>query len=159
MIHDIHAQARRWIALGRAGDPAEEQRSSLETHLDECESCQAYAEATERLIRSVRSVPMAAGPSLVRSTQARVRERARQLREERERLWLVGVSCFAVGISAAITTPLLWRAFQWAGNWTGVAQPIWEVAFAVFAVAPAIVTSALLLGRGIHMGYGGRPGE
>jgi predicted anti-sigma-YlaC factor YlaD len=150
MTRDAHEQARNWIALGGVDDLPEAQRARLQTHLRECEACRDYAEATDRVIRSVRSVPIAAGPALVRATQMRVRDRARQLREERERLWLVAMSCFLVGLSTAITTPLLWRAFQWIGSRTEVSSLLWQVGFTVFAIAPAILTSVLLLGRGVH---------
>ena len=149
-MHDAHEQARQWIALGEVDDLPEQQRLWLQTHLQGCEACRNCAEEMYRLIRSVRSVPLAAGPGLVWATQMRVRERAHQLREERDRLWLVGMSCFVVGLSTALTTPLLWRAFQWIGNWTEISRPVWEGAFVIFAVTPAIVTSVLLLGRGIH---------
>ena len=160
MTRDVHEEARQWIALGGVDDPPEVERAWLQTHLRACESCRDYAEATGRVIRSVRSVPIAAGPALVRETQMRVRQRARQLREERERLWLVGMSCFLVGVSTAITVPLLWRAFHWIGQWTEMSPPVWEAAFVLFAIAPALVGSVLLLGRGVHLvGSGGRSRE
>lgn len=151
MTSDIHELARRSIALGRVDNLADQEQLLLQTHLRECESCRNYAEATERLIRSVRSVPLAAGPGLVRATQMRVRERARQLREERERLWLVGLSCFLVGVSTAITIPFLWRAFQWIGHWTEMSPPVWEAAFGAFLIVPALAASVVLLGRGVHI--------
>jgi anti-sigma factor RsiW len=151
MTRDLHEQARQWIALGGIEGLSEEQQSSLHRHLEECDSCRTYAETADQLIRSIRSVPLAPAPGLVHTTQKRVRERARQLREERERLRLVGVSCFLVGLSTAITTPLLWRAFEWIGGRTAVATPLWEAAFALFAILPALVTSFLLLGRGVYV--------
>ena len=86
-------------------------------HLDECASCRDYAQAAEQFVRALRSVPLAADLSLVRSTQMRVRVHAQQLQEKQERLWLVWMSCIVVGLSAAITTPLLWRGFEWIGEW------------------------------------------
>jgi len=160
MTHDVHEQARQWIALGGLDDLPEAQRAWLQTHLQACESCRDYAEGTDRVIRSVRSVPITAGPRLVRDTQMRVRLRVRQLHEERERMWLVGMSCFLVGVSTAITVPLLWRAFHWIGQWTEMSPPVWEAAFGLFAIAPALVGSVLLLGRGVHLvGSGGRSRE
>ncbi|MGA8153562.1 MAG: zf-HC2 domain-containing protein [Terriglobales bacterium] len=158
MTHDAHEQARQWIALGEVNDFPEAQRAWLQAHLRECESCRGYAEATDLAVRAVRSVPIAAGPALVQTTQTRVRSRARQLREKQERLWLVWMSCMGVGLSAAITTPLLWRGFAWIGQWAEVSPPVWQTGFAVFWIAPALVTSVLLLGRGVHVaGHGGQP--
>jgi predicted anti-sigma-YlaC factor YlaD len=158
MTRDVHEQARQWIALGGVDDLPQAQGAWLQTHLYQCESCRDYAQATGRLIRSVRSVPIAAGPGLVRATQMLVRARALQLREKRERLWLVGMSCVLVGLSAAIFTPLLWRGFAWIGQWAEVSSPVWQTGFAIFWIAPALVISVLLLGHGVHMtGNGSRP--
>jgi len=158
MTRDIHEQARQWVALGGVDDVSEAERACLETHIQQCESCREYAEACGAVIRSVRSLPFAAGPALVQTTQIRVRERARQLREKQDRLWLVWMSCVGVGLSAAITTPLLWRGFAWIGQWAEVSSPVWQTGFAMFWIAPALVTSVLLLGRGVHVvGNGGRP--
>jgi len=158
MSRDVHEEAREWIALGAVDDLPEAERARLQTHIHECESCGEYAEASSAVIRSVRSLPVAAGPALVQTTQIRVRERARQLREKQERLWLVWMSCVGVGLSAAVTTPLLWRGFAWIGEWAEVSSPVWQTGFAVFWIAPALVTSVLLLGRGVHIaGNGSRP--
>jgi len=155
MTRDIHEQAREFIALGGVDDIPEAERARLQTHIHECESCREYAEACGAAIRSVRAVPIAAGPALVHTTQIRVRERARQLREKQERLWLVWMSCLGVSLSAAITTPLLWRGFAWIGHWAEVSSPVWQTGFAMFWIAPALVTSVLLLGRGVHIAGNG----
>jgi len=160
MKPDVHEQARHWVALGGVDDLPEAQQAWLQTHLSECESCRDYVQATSQVIRSVRSVPIAAGPALVRATQVRVRVRARQLREKQERLWLVWLSCALVGLSTAVSTPLLWRGFAWVGRWAEVSSPVWQTGFAIFWIMPALVTSVLLLGRGVHItGNGGRPQE
>jgi predicted anti-sigma-YlaC factor YlaD len=151
MTLDVHEQARQWIAFGGVDDLPETRRVWLQAHLHECESCRNYAQATSQVIRSVRSVPIAADPGLVRSTQMRVRARARQLQEKQEHLWLVAMSCLGVGLSAAITTPLLWRGFEWLGQWTQVSVPVWQTGFAIFWIAPALLTSVLLLGHGVHI--------
>jgi anti-sigma factor RsiW len=151
MTADVHEQARQLIALGEINDLPEAQRAWLQTHLHHCESCRDCAQAIGQVIRSVRSLPIAAGPALVRATQMRVRARARQLQEKQERLWLVGMSCVGVGLSAAITTPLLWRGFEWLGRWAQVSIPVWQTGFAIFWIAPALLTSVLLLGHGVHI--------
>ena len=69
----------------------------------------------------------------------------------RERLWLVGMACLGVGLSATLTVPLLWRLFAWMGEWAGVSSWVWQAGFAFFWIAPALVVSALLLARGTHL--------
>jgi len=94
---------------------------------------------------------LVAGSGLVQAWQMRVRSRALELRQQQERMWLVCMSCLFVGLSAAITTPLFWRAFEWMGTRAGVSSPVWQVGFAFFWTVPALVVSALLLARGTHL--------
>ena len=114
MTRNPHDEARELIALADDLTPAQQNR--LRAHLDECEDCRNYADAAGRVVRILRSLPVAADARLVRATQMRVRFHARRLRETRERMWLVGVACVGVGISAAFTAPLLWRLFAWIGG-------------------------------------------
>ncbi|MGA8490573.1 MAG: zf-HC2 domain-containing protein [Terriglobales bacterium] len=150
MIRDPHQQAREWIAWGSQG-LKDSERTWLRAHLDECPSCRHYAQAAEQLVRSLRSVPVAADLTLVRTTQMRVRLHADQLRQRQERLWLVWMSCIVVGLSAAITTPILWRGFEWLGEWARVSSPVWQVGFMVFWISPALAASLIFLARGVHL--------
>jgi len=149
MTRDLHEQAKELIACG--GSLTDSQQSLLQTHLRDCDSCRAYAQAADQAIRSVRSVPVAADRALVRATQMRVRARAEQLRRRQERLWLVWMSCAVVGLSAAITTPLLWRGFEWIGESFQVSNLVWQVGFAVFWITPALTAGVLLVARGTHL--------
>ena len=153
MTRNPHDEARELIALGDGLAAA--QQTWLQRHLAECAACRDYAEATGRVIRVLRSLPVAADARLVRATQMRVRFHASRLRETRERMWLVGVACLGVGISAAVTAPLLWRLFAWMGERVGVPSPLWQAGFAFFYAAPALVVSVLLLARGIHLSNNG----
>ncbi len=149
MTRNSHDEARELIALG--GGFSDAQQAWLRAHLEECEACRHYAEAADLLVRSLRSLPLAADSRLVRATQMRVRFHARRLRETRERLWLVGMACLGVGLSATLTVPFLWRLFAWMGEWAGVSSWVWQAGFAFFWIAPALVVSALLLARGTHL--------
>jgi len=66
-------------------------------------------------------------------------------------MWLVGMACLGVGLSATLTVPLLWRLFAWMGAWAGVSNAVWQTGFACFWIAPALVVSVLLLARGTHL--------
>ena len=153
MTRDLHQQAHEWIALtgvdGLGLDDA--QQSQLQMHLRECELCRQYADATSQVVRSLCSVPMAATPVLVRRTQARVRQHAQLLRQQRERLWMVGIACAGIGFSASVTIPIMWKIFSWLGAWAGVSSPVWETGFTVFVIAPALLVSVLLLIRGTRL--------
>jgi predicted anti-sigma-YlaC factor YlaD len=149
MTRNAHEQARELIALVEDLSPA--QQSWLRAHLEECAGCRDYADAAARMVAALRSVPVAADSRLVRATQMRVRFHASRLRETRERMWLVGMACLGVGLSATLTAPLLWRLFAWMGEWAGVSTLVWQAGFMFFFIVPALVVSALLLARGTHL--------
>jgi len=151
MTRDAHQQAREWIALTGVEGLSDTHQSLLQAHLRECDSCREYADATGQVIRSLRSVPMAATPVLVRRTQARVRQHARLLRQQREHLWMVGIACAGIGFSASVTVPIMWKIFSWLGTWAGVSSPVWEAGFTAFVIAPALLVSVLLLIRGTYL--------
>ena len=149
MTRNAHDEARQLIALGEG--LSDTQQAWLRSHLDECEACRHYAEAANEVVRTLRSLPLAADSRLVRATQTRVRFHASRLRETRERLWLVGMACLGAGLSATLTVPFLWRLFAWMGEWAGVSTLVWQAGFIFFFIAPALVVGVLLLARGTHL--------
>ena len=148
MTRNPHDEARELIAMGEG--LSDKQQAWLRAHLDECAACRDYAEAASGVVRALRSLPLAADSRLVRATQMRVRFHAARLRETRERMWLVGMACMGVGVSATLTVPFLWRLFAWMGEWAGVSTLVWQVGFLFFFITPALVVSVLLLARGTH---------
>lgn len=149
MTRNVHDEARELMAVGN-GLP-DSQQVWLRAHLDECEPCRDYFEAANGVVRTLRSLSLAADARLVRATQMRVRFHASRLRETRERMWLVGMACLGVGLSATLTIPLLWRLFGWMGEQAGVSALVWQTSFMFFFIAPALVVSVLLLARGTHL--------
>lgn len=149
MTRNAHDEARELIALGEG--LSEAQQARLRSHLSECETCRHYAEAANAVVRTLRSLPLAADSRLVRATQMRVRFHAGRLRETRQRLWLVSIACLGVGLSGTLTVPLLWRLFAWLGQWAGVPTLAWQAGFIFFSVAPALGVGVLLLARGTHV--------
>ena len=149
MMRDAHDEARELIALGHA--PSDAQQIWLRNHLEECASCRDYAEGAAQMVRALRSLPVVADARLVRATQIRVRFHAARLRETRERMWLVGLACLGVGLTATLTLPFLWRLFAWMGDQIGVSTLVWQTAFLLFFIAPALVLGVVLLARGAHV--------
>lgn len=153
MTENLHRRAQQLLALGDGLSDAEQRW--LRAHLETCQECNHYADAARRVASAVRTLPVAADARLVRATQMRVRFHASRLRETRERTWLVGIACLGVGLSAAITAPLLWRLFAWIGESAGFSNTVWQAAFACFWIAPALLISLLLLARGVHLSHSG----
>jgi len=151
MTRNSHDEARELIALAGAEDLSAAQQSWLQAHLEECTACREYADAAGRVVRVLRSLPLAADSHLVRTTQMRVRFHASRLQETRERMGWVAMACVGVGISAALTAPLLWRLFAWMGERAGVSSPVWQAGFAFFCLAPTLAVGVLLLARGTYV--------
>jgi predicted anti-sigma-YlaC factor YlaD len=151
MIPDPHKQAQEMIALEGTEDISDAQQSWLHTHLRQCAACRDYSEAAGRVVSALRSAPLAADSRLVRATQMRVRFHAARLGEMRERMWLVALACVSVGVSAALTVPLLWRLFAWMGESVGVSATVWQGAFACFWIIPALVVGVIFLARGTQL--------
>ena len=149
MTRNIHDEARELIAVGDGLPNA--RQAWLRAHLDECEACREYAEIANGIGLALRSLPLAADSRLVRATQMRVRFHAVRLREAQERLWLVGMACLGVGLSATLTFPFLWRLFAWMGEAAGLSTLVWQAGFMFFSVAPALVVGVMLLARGTHL--------
>lgn len=148
---DVHERARTLIALSgpEALSPADQ--TWLSSHVETCDSCRAFADNARETIYALRAIPIAADRSLVSTTQMRVRRRALELQRQRERMWLVAVSCIAVTLCALLTSVVLWRGFAWLGERTQLDSSIWQVGFLVFCVSPALVVGVILLARDTHL--------
>ena len=137
MTQSSHQEIRRLIATS-ADDLSEAQQALLQRHLQDCGPCREYAAAAAEIVRAVRGIPVAADPRLVRNTQARVRARAFALRQRQQWLRLVALACPLVGMSAAITTPLVWRAFQWMGTYAGLSRLLWQAGVRLLLGGPGV---------------------
>ena len=152
--NDAHERARKLIALSDPEALSADQLSSnawLAEHVETCTSCRAFAENAAGTIHGLRAIPIAAERTLVSTTQMRVRRRALELQRHRERLWLVSVTCTAVTLCALISAVVQWRGFEWLGARAQWPSSVWQVAFLVFCVMPALVGGILLLAKDKHL--------
>ena len=149
MTRNTHDEARELIALGEGLSDA--QQAWLRAHLDRCETCRHYAEAANGVVRTLRSLPLAADSRLVRATQMRVRLRALELQRQQERLWVICVCCVAVTLGTAFTTAVLWRGLAWMGQQARLPGPVWQIGLVALGLMPAIVAGILLLARGTYL--------
>ena len=152
MNTDAHERARKLIALSGFEVLSELSLNAwLAAHVATCAACRAFAENAAETIRGLRAIPIAAEWSLVATTQMKVRRRALELQRQRERMWLVSVSCIAVTVCALLSSVALWRGFEWLGARAQLASSVWQVAFLVFCVMPALVVGILLLAKDTHL--------
>jgi hypothetical protein len=152
---DAHERARKLIALAGAEElSATDQVASdgwLAAHLETCTACRVFATNAAEAIGGLRAIPMIADPGLVSTTQIMVRRRALEMQRQRERLWLVSVSCTAVTLCALLSAVALWRGFEWLGARAQLASSVWQIGFLVFCVMPALVTAMLMLAKDTHL--------
>lgn len=153
MTRNAHDEARELIAVAGANDKdlSGAQQTWLRAHLQDCVACRDYAEGAGRMVRALRSQPLAADSALVRATRMRVRSRVLELQRQQERLWVMCVCCFAVTLSTAFTTAVLWRGFAWVGQQARLPGPVWQIGLVVLGLMPTIVAGILLLARGTYL--------
>src|SRR6266705_6505708 len=149
MTRNAHDEARELIALGEGLSDSEQ--AWLRAHLDQCEACRHYAEAANGVVRTLRSLPLAADSRLVRATQMRVRQRALELQRQQERLWVICVCCVTVTLGTAFTTAVLCRGLVWMGQQAQLPGPVWQIGLAALGLMTAIVGGILLLDRGTYL--------
>jgi anti-sigma factor RsiW len=154
MSQDVHARAGELIAQERVEGISAAERSWLEQHLAECESCAEQARATEEAIRALRGVAIPLPKTLASRAQMRVRLRAEQLQEYEPRWRMMWTACGISWAFGAVTAPYVWRGLEWIGHRLGVPNIIWELSFGLWWALPAIVVAMALLVTG-----GGRTNE
>ncbi len=58
---------------------------------------------------------------------------------------MLAISCVLSVIWGGVSLPWLWRAFAWLGQATSLPNPIWQIGFVLFWMAPSAVVAILLL--------------
>ena len=147
MNPDVHERACRLIDAGQVEGISAAEQEWLDAHLAECPACGARERANERALQALRSNTVIVDPALVSTTQARVRWRSRELRENQARLRALWISCGLSWLLGAVTAPLLWEAMAWLGRQFELSPAIWMTGFALFWVAPATLVGALVAWR------------
>jgi anti-sigma factor RsiW len=150
MKRDAHKVASRLILVARIGIIHERERIWLEDHLSGCPNCAAKEGEADDTIRALRSIPVALDPALVKITRVRVQQRAAELRAQRVQQFWLWLGCILSWAWIAESAPLLWRGFSWAALKTGMPSPLWQMAFALWWVMPALVVAAALSYRSLQ---------
>jgi hypothetical protein len=144
MSEDIHKKAERLIAAARVEGISDAERAWLSSHLESCGRCSAYAETLKRAVEALRSIAVFPRPALLETTRWRIEMRARELREERSRMRALWIACGASWVLGALTAPLLWQGFAWAGRHLALPDLVWQAAFVLWWLVPAAVTGGAL---------------
>ncbi len=145
MTNSEHERARELVLMHDVEGMAESDGTWLESHLAACPDCAAFAEDLQLTSRFLRRMPVMASSSLVSSTQARVRQRAAELRDHQARVFLIGIS-FCLGLLWSAGSAFVgWKISGWLAERIHVAPLLISAAFVVFWLAPAIAIAVGLL--------------
>jgi hypothetical protein len=144
MNRENHERACHLIDALHVEGIAAAERQWLEAHLAECPACQVKARASEQALQALRSNTVVITPGLVSTAQARVRLRARELRENQVRMRALWISCALSWVLGVASAPLVWRAFQWIGLHAALPKMVWETAFALWWLLPAGAVAVLV---------------
>jgi hypothetical protein len=142
---DVHARVRALIAKERIEGLLPPERDWMERHLRDCADCSAYADATSRALRSLRSLRIEMPRDLARRTQFRVRLRAQELRAVEPRWRLIWLASAVSWVLGAATAPYVWRALEWIGMRAGLPKIVWQMGFGIWWALPAVVAGVILL--------------
>ena len=149
MKEDAHRRARSLMdALLIEEKVSAEERRWLEQHLAACESCAERAAASERAVRAVRSFRVEVNSALVRSTQMKVRLRAREMEAHRRELRPVWLSCVFALLLTAAGTPFVWQGLEWFSSQVGTPGWVVKIGFLWLWFIPSVL-AALAMGYGL----------
>jgi hypothetical protein len=145
MTNHEHERAVDLITRRGVEDIAAVDAAWLELHLSQCSECAEYAGLVEGTGQLLRSVAVTANPTLVATTQARVRARAEHLREQQARMVLIAVS-FCIGVlSSTLSAWLWWKFGSWVAEHIGLPTSYVAPGVLLFWLLPAIVIAVLML--------------
>jgi hypothetical protein len=146
----VHERARRLVDRDRVDGLAPEERQWLDAHLAACETCAAWAEAGQAVLRMLRSVSVAVPPGLATSATVLVRERSAQIRQRRARNLALATACALSWVAGVATAPLVWRLCAWLGSALNLPGVVWQMAFVFWWFVPAAIAALVILVARAH---------
>ena len=145
MTNSDHERARELVLLRDVEGISSGDAVWLGSHLDGCADCSEFAKELELASRTLRSLPVTASASLVAATQARVQQRAAELRDHEARVFLIGIS-FCLGLLWSAASAFVgWKISGWLAERIHVAPWIVAAGLVTFWLAPAVAIAIGLL--------------
>ncbi len=145
MNHHDHERAIDLIIRRGAEQIAAPDSAWLESHLGLCTECSAFATDFDDTGAMLRAVAVTASPSLVMTTQARLRTRALQMQEQQSRRVLIAISFCIGALSSAGSAWLWWRVGGWVAERLALSQAIVQPGIFLSLLLPAVVIAGLML--------------
>jgi hypothetical protein len=130
--------------------------TAVDAHVSGCKACGEFAQEMIRagIVKDVmRRVTAPRG--LVRDTQMRVRLRAQEIRQYRERMWPVWLSCALACIWALASMPVVWQGAEWIARNAQLPSYVWQPMAVLLWLMPAgLLTSFALYMKGEQTFFG-----
>ncbi len=144
MRDDVHGRAARLILDAQIDEISDSDREWLANHMETCVACAAHAASIQATVRFVRSAPVELDPAVVSKTRTMVQQRARDLHQGTTSRVLLGLAVVLSWAWIIASTPYLWRGLEWISTKIGVPRLIWQMAFGLWWVLPALALAAVL---------------
>jgi hypothetical protein len=130
----------------------ESQREWLNAHLADCANCAEQKDGLTQAVRDMRmsSYSIMASQNLVRSTQLRVRARAWELRQQKDNLRPLWISCVLAFAWALLSMPFLWQGFEWLGHYEKMPDVVWQTGFVVMTLMPIAAVGTIAIAQGMQ---------
>jgi anti-sigma factor RsiW len=145
MTQNDHERAHCLIEAGRVEGVPPDESHWLNLHLESCEPCAHSAASVERIVQALRSIRLNTNPTLVTSTQQKVRLRASEMRDQAEHMRPVWISCALSSTFSVASIPYLWRAIVLYTRHAGVSDWVWQLGLLMFWFLPSIAVIAVLV--------------
>jgi hypothetical protein len=144
-MRNAHDLAQELSMERNSGLLAQADQSFLHSHLSACQSCAAREQAISATLDELRvfSGRITASRTLVRTTQMRVRERAGEMQQHRERMSPLVIACTLACIWAIGSVPLMWHGFASMAQMWHLPSLLWQMAAVFFSLAPAALITAI----------------
>ena len=143
-----HERARKLLITAAVEGIASTDRTWLEDHLAGCRNCAQEAEELETAVESLRGgFSVNASPELVENTKLAVRRRLELMNSEPARSTPIWIATALSSACMILTTPYVWRTFEWIGRMANLPDAAWELGFLMWWFLPATVVAAVAAWR------------
>ncbi len=144
MRDGVHDRATRLILDMQIDEISDSDLQWLKNHMENCVPCTAHAASIQASVRFLKSAPVELDPALVGKTRIMAQQRARDLRQGAASRVLLGLAIMLSWAWIIASTPYLWHGLEWISTKIGVPRVIWQMAFGLWWVLPALALAAVL---------------
>ncbi len=156
MPSNPHERARRLLDQSMVEGVPPSDKCWLDSHMSQCAECGRHAELSQRAIRALGQFGFPVDPAVAMRVDEVIRERTSRMAPAGSPARVAWVANLAAFLLTIVGSMAMWQATAWAAGRWHLSAPAWQIAFALFWLAPSLALSVLLLFPKILTGGGGR---